>query len=116
MMGLVMEFGELRPDRRLRIIFVVGIFVAVMCGLFPPYKIIEVKLIAVATPLIEAEYFCGYSFLLFAPSGCGNAIGTDGRTAYSVKIDITRLLIQWVLVALITGGLSLYIKLWDGEK
>jgi hypothetical protein len=61
--NMVMESGKLRPDRRLRIIFVVGIFVAVMCGLFPPYRRIEVKLIAVATPLIEAEYFCGYSFL-----------------------------------------------------
>jgi len=81
------------------IVLWVGIIVVVLMGLYPPWQynghIVE-RNVNVVVP-------AGYSFI-------GDPIYSAGIMEFGASIDVTRLLIQWFMVAFITGGLIYTLK------
>lgn len=80
-----------------------GIIVIVIMGVFPPWRMYS------CFPKSNMKRYepMGYSFIAEPPKPSWQAI-TKG-----VAIDLPRLLIQWAIVAAITGGLIVCFK---GEK
>jgi len=78
-------------NRKQKICLWVGIAVFVAMGLFPPWVAIH--------PTEGFHALAKYSFLLLPPY-------SDNKAGLSFhQIDITKLVIQWFMVATITGGL-----------
>ncbi len=74
----------------------VGIGICVVMGLIPPWKItFHAQRYTVERPV-------GYGFLLLPPC--------EGRGTCNVGLDFSRLLLQWMLVGLVVGGLVLTWK------
>jgi hypothetical protein len=74
-----------------RWLLVAGLGVAVLMGLFPPW------LYTVDAPGFTSSDPAGYSFIAAPPSR------RFSRPIDGVRFDVTRLLVQWTLVA---GGLG----------
>ncbi len=80
-----------------RKILALGIGLVALMGLFPPW--LEV----VKTNRVERERPAGYSVIFSPPKPTGG---------WWVKIDVSRLTVQWVVVAVIVGGAA-YLKKED---
>src|SRR5262245_20208755 len=80
-------------DRAMRSLWV-GIAIVVLMGLFPPWVESRTSSSSLPHTGYTAFYSRGYSFL-FAPP-------TENSAAF---IDLSRLMVQWVIVAAITLGL-----------
>ena len=77
-------------NRRQKISLWVGITVFVLMGLFPPwYRTTRVR----AGVRTTTTYYDNYSLLWHPPRGG--------------KLDTHRLYVQWIIVAVVTGGLML---------
>jgi len=76
-----------------RKILLVGIAVIVLMGICPPWKhTFKYK-------SINSEEPAGYGLIVYPPSAEGY-----GPAGYGIKIDFSRLLIQWAVTAAVTGG------------
>ena len=76
--------------RSQRITTLCGIAALVVAGLIPPWReVLDLQALHQESPL-------GYAPIFLPPSG------QSGR---SVNIDVIRLLVQWVVIALVTGGI-----------
>jgi len=85
-------------NRKQKIILWVGIGLIVAMGLFPPW-IIPVR----STPFGTIRRDLGYS-PIWEPATAKRVI--DQKTySYHGSIDFQRLCVQWVIVAVLTGGL-----------
>jgi hypothetical protein len=78
-------------NRNQKIVIIVGLIIIVLMGLFPPWTF----------HYDGNEYTVGYKFITQATG--------------PVKIDESRLLIQWFCVCIVVGGLVLILK-DKGEK
>lgn len=67
-----------------RAVILAGIAVVILSGLFPPWTY------TFKTSLVNREEPAGYRFIATPPSGRSNLEG--------VKLDMTRLVLQWALV------------------
>ena len=70
----------------------VGIAIVVLMGIFPPW----------ATIVQATHHYLGHSFILLTPRLRPNAT--------IIFIDLTRLLPQWIMVAVIVGGMIISFK------
>jgi len=77
---------EEEMNRNQKIVVIIGLVIIVFMGLFPPWKFIFS-----GTPMAM-----GYKFL-FSPPGVAN-------------VDSFRLLVQWLGVCIVVGGLVLILK------
>jgi hypothetical protein len=80
-------------NKKQKIVLWIGIAVIVVMGIFPPW-------VHRGGPGVEKS--AGYSFILNGPESY--AFGWFARP------DISRLFIQWVIVAVITAGLIITVK------
>jgi len=76
------------------IVLWVGIAIVVLMGIFPPW-------VAIAE---ASHFYLGYSFILSPPEEMKR-----GEMHIAV-IELTRLLTQWIMVAVIVGGLIITFK------
>ena len=70
-----------------------GIIIVVIMGLFPPW--LHTRIIDVIGALEVRTYYYDYPFILNAPQG--NMLG-------KTHLDFKRLIIQWIIIAIIVGG------------
>jgi hypothetical protein len=82
--GIPAAIEKLQLNRTQRAIILAGIAVFVLMGVFPPWTCRPFRVAAYAEP-------CGYRFIASSPSGDG------------VKIDTSRLFIQWAVTIAATG-------------
>lgn len=75
-------------NKRQRKIIVVGVVVIMMMGIFPPWKL------TLNSHKFRDQEPAGYRLLINPPESEG---------WYSAEIDLTRLLVQWILVVIGTG-------------
>ena len=80
----------------------IGIVAFVMMGIFPPW----VYRVDIIRGQVEAS--AGYSFLASPPEPKEPWNWSSRRT--TVRIDFTRLLIQWTMVMVLLGGLVLTLR------
>ena len=78
-------------NKKQKIVFLVGLGIIILMGLFPPWYIYH-------------PYGSRPGEYAFIFSGSSSSDGTG------VYIDIVRLLIQWVVVAIATAGIMLVLK------
>lgn len=84
-------------NKRQKRVVLVGFLIIVIMGLFPPWnqKIYGYKRVI--------ETYAGYGFIFIPPS--------PGEKCYwTARIDVIRLLFQWILTAIITIGLTVIFK------
>jgi hypothetical protein len=86
------------PRRKSQRLLLVGLAIAVLMGVFPPWTE------ALHFENIHAESPLGYAFILSPPKAV---------VPYTVRIDIIRLLLQWTVVALAVGGGLVYFQTTD---
>ncbi|MHC4075741.1 MAG: hypothetical protein ACYSRZ_04930 [Planctomycetota bacterium] len=80
----------------------VGIAIVVLMGIFPPWVVIDET----------NPFYVGYSFM-FLPPDAGTWLSKHRHfkpKEYVGVIDFTRLLTQWLMVAVIVGGLIITFK------
>jgi hypothetical protein len=80
-------------NKKQRLCFICGVVLIVLMGLFPPYT--YANRVVIQAPLIES--FAGY-YPIFSPPPPQKFMFAE------VRIDTTRLFIQWVLVAALFGS------------
>jgi len=93
--------GRLNSQQRKIVVISIAIFVLI--GLFPPW---------VYTFKHKDTYSAksaGYAFIAVAPPP------EQDTLAHGVKIDLSRLLIQWVLLVGVSGGVLLLAPRKEGE-
>jgi hypothetical protein len=103
-------------NKKQRIIIIIGVGIILLMGLIPPWKC------AFSVPrLPHLERLAGYGFIFYPPSPVGVVrSGEFGESIisnpsyWSVRPDITRLFIQWVVVAIAVAGICLFLK--EDEK
>ena len=83
-------------NNKQKIVFWIGIAAIVLMGIFPPWIAYQ--------PSHGWGYDRGYKFLLRRPP----KLSTE--SSLMPMIDLPRLAIQWILVAVITGGLLVTLK------
>jgi uncharacterized membrane protein SpoIIM required for sporulation len=88
--------------KRQQIIITVGITLFILMGLFPPWKY------TLSAPSLYRERPAGYALIFFSPKPEKNA------EAYGVKIDISRLVIQWIVLIAVIGFGIFIMK--DGQQ
>ena len=77
-------------NRNQKIVVIIGLVIIVLMGLFPPWKL-SYQGLSVAK---------GYSFFAISP-------------AYNTNVDSSRLLVQWLGVCIVVGGIVLILKKKD---
>lgn len=68
----------------------VGLAVIILMGIFPPWVSV------LHGGRVHIEKPAGYAFVFSSPTTAG--------PRYGVRIDLTRLFLQWVIVAFVVGG------------
>jgi hypothetical protein len=86
-----------------RPIITIGIIVFIIMGLFPPWKY------TLNAQGIHIEKPAGYALIIYPPKPEIIA------EAYGVRVDISRLVIQWIILAVATGG-ALFITNKQKQK
>lgn len=91
---------------RQKIALLAGIFLLVLAGLFPPYTLVTRAYSA------SHERFLGYYFIGTPPSAPASTthLPVRRREGFSVRIDTTRLFIQWGIILFLTAGAVLVLK------
>lgn len=79
-------------NNKQKIAIVIGLILVVLMGLFPPWK----------TTMLGIEVSLGYH-LIFAPMGVKEQLGPS-------NVDALRLLVQWIGVCIVIGGVVLILK------
>jgi hypothetical protein len=92
-------------NQKQRKIILIGIGLIIISVIFPPWK--ETMIVQGNKVELESTF---YRFILTPPrevykSQDGQVVGLkEGR------IDATRLILQWIFIALVIGGIILYLK------
>ena len=73
----------------------IGIAAAVLMGIFPPWTD------SFQYETVHSQGAAGYSFILDPPKA---------ELLHSITIDLSRLVVQWVVVVLAVGGSVLYCR------
>jgi hypothetical protein len=91
-----------------------GFAVMFLMGLFPPWYAIT-PTFGDVHPAVTTEKYVGHGFLFHPPKPFRsfNRWGVQYIEG-AIKIDFTRLLVQWAMVAFVLGGALLYLK--DRDK
>lgn len=104
-------------NKKQRTIIIIGLGVILLMGLIPPWKC------AFSVPrLAHLERPAGYGFIFYPPSPVGVARSGEflessikrDPSYWSVRLDITRLFIQWIVVAITVAGICLVLKEDEG--
>lgn len=88
--------------KQIRILIVAGVFFVAM-GIFPPWTY------TLDAKSIHREKPAGYALIVSPPSPENDA------PAFGVRLDISRLLIQWLVLIVATGGLLLLTRAPDSK-
>jgi len=86
-----------------RKIVIVGVVLFVLMGLFPPWTY------TLDAPSVHREKPAGYALIISPPGPEKHA------PAYGVRIDISRLIVQWLVLAAATG-LGVYMTRTQDKK
>ena len=86
--------GTMKPNGKQRKIVIVGVVLFILMGLIPPWAY------TVEKPSLHSEYPAEYAFIFSPPEPESTSYGDD---AYGVKIDTSRLFIQFFVLAAATG-------------
>jgi len=109
-------------NKKQKTTIIIGLGIILLMGLIPPWKCT----FSIASggsqeiPYPRVERPAGYGFIFYPPSPVrvtrsGNFSGFMMASSYwSVRLDITRLFIQWVVVAIAVAGICLFLK--EDEK
>lgn len=85
-------------DKR-RIVIIVGLVVAILCGLFPPRINVGTQQVYKRGFLLSSELYGVWH----STSG--------GQSITPTEIDFGRLFIEWIVIGLMTGAISLALPL-----
>jgi hypothetical protein len=86
-------------------ILVVGIAVAVLMGVFPPWTD-SFLFDSGAEGKFQSQSPAGYSFIADPP----HAANPQMQMLHTFTIDVSRLFVQWVVVVLAVGGGLVYFR------
>ncbi len=78
-------------SQKQKIVLWTGIIVIVAMGIFPPWLYTQAR-------YVEVQTNAGHHFLLNPPL-------PQDRVGYGIRLDTSRLFVQWVIVAVVTVGL-----------
>lgn len=84
-------------------VIIAGLVVIVLMGLFPPW------IHTITDNPLKIERAGNYGFLL-SPPPPGRNFPFLNENIWGVRLDVSRLLIQWILVVVIVGGLVVFLK------
>jgi hypothetical protein len=87
------RMGDLLKPRR---IVGLALILAALAGLYPPW---EARVTGPGS--VHPSYSCGYAPLWSPPVACGEVL----RIAALAHVELGRLLIEWVILGSLTGGL-----------
>ena len=94
--GATMGDNQMKFNSKQKKILIVGIVIVLLIGIIPPWNY------TYKTSSIYIEKDAGYSFIMSPP---------PARGRHGIKIDISRLVIQWIVtIAATTGGVMLTAK------
>ena len=96
-----------------RLCLAIAMFLIVVMGIFPPLQRQTAMVVTYAPPVFTEA--AGYGFLFTTPEDSLQEIKTSSGRALlrgGTRIDVTRLVIQWVIVASGTGVVFLCLKNW----
>jgi len=96
-----------------RLCIAIGTFLIVVMGIFPPLQRQTAMVVTYAPPVFTES--AGYGFLFSTSQDSLQEIKTPSGRALlrgGTTIDVTRLVIQWVIVASGTGVAYLWLKNW----
>ncbi len=85
-------------NRKQKICLWLGIVAIVIIGIFSPW------LYTTTGNGLNSKKNAGYSCILFPPPPKGVGL------RYGISLDVSRLCVQWVIVAVVTGGLIVTLK------
>jgi len=85
-------------NKKQKIVILAGFLIIVIMGLFPPWNH---KIYITTKRYIET--YAGYGLIFSPPS-------TEEGEFWIARIDVVRLLFQWILVGIITIGLAIIFK------
>ena len=101
-------------NRKQEIAILIGAAVLVLMGLFPPwrYTVKEHFFVRIPRTLVRVHEFERYRFLFLDPSRTGRTLGrANPRVSdISVRLDSTRLVVQWAVVVLAAGPLVFALR------
>jgi hypothetical protein len=104
----------MRMNKKQRTI-IIGLAIILLMGLIPPWKC---AFSLAKYPRLERP--AGYGFIFYPPSpvkvaGSGEFFSPMNRPSYwSVRLDVTRLFIQWAVIAIAVAGICLVLKEDEG--
>jgi hypothetical protein len=103
-------------NKRQLIALWVGIGVLAVMGVFPPW----VRSFSGAGPRLPCETAAIYAPIFWPPASRKGAVDswdcdTGSVPSFGVRVDTTRLLVQWFLVGMVTGGLILSLRTRTGR-
>lgn len=106
----------MRMNKKQRIIIIIGLGIILLMGLIPPWKC------AISVPkFTRVERPAGYGFIFYPPSPVEVAKSGEFESSFmskpsywSVRLDVTRLFIQWAVVAIAMAGICLVLKEDEG--
>jgi len=109
----------MRMNKKQRTIIIIGLGIILLMGVIPPWKCAFSL-----AHLSRLERPAGYGFIFYPPSPVTVAKSkeflSDGDmrnpSFWSVRLDTTRLFIQWVVVAIAVAGLCLVLKEDERER
>jgi hypothetical protein len=90
-----------KRNSQLKVIYA-GLIIVVLMGLFPPWNY---TFISPRGGYGQSERSAGYHPIFYPPPP-----EVENWPVYGVRIDFVRLLIQWIIVGLLTGGLVLFLR------
>jgi hypothetical protein len=98
-------------NKKQRTTIIIGVGIILLMGLIPPWKC------TFSASGLRLERPSGYGFIFYPPSPV-QVVKSEGDIAdpsyWSMRPDITRLFIQWVVVAIVVAGICLVLN--EGER
>lgn len=91
-------------NEKQRKVVILGIVLFILMGLFPPW------IYTLNAQSINREKPAGYALIISPPEPEKNAV------AFGVKIDISRLIVQWLVLATATGFGVFMASQRNGDK
>lgn len=103
----------MRMNKKQSTIIIIGLGIILLMGLIPPWKCA----FSVAR-LSRLERPAGYGFIFYPPSPVkvaksgefGSSASKSDPSYWSVRLDVTRLFIQWAVIAIAVAGICLVLK------